>query len=62
MTSLSQGDKDRIRKQHINSPKFDPAFIGEGGPINLVQSCGFVNNKYRKGFDEIKWNFNKETT
>jgi len=69
MSSLSQTQKDRIRKQHINSSHFDPKYIGEGGSIDLVLSCGFVNKSYRDGielekgrtgYDNIKWNKPKQ--
>jgi len=64
MASPSQTQLDRERKARINASHFDPAYIGEGGPINIVLSCGFVNDNYRKGmelekgltgYDNIKW-------
>ena len=55
-SKLSQMQKDALRKQRIKNSRFDPAFIGEGGPIELYQHCGFVNTNYRKGYDEINWN------
>lgn len=60
-SKLSQMQKDRIRKSHIHSSHFDPNWIGEGGPIELYQHCGFVNNNYREGYDEINWNLKQET-
>jgi len=55
-SKLSQSQRDTIRKQRVNSSRFDPAFIGEGGPIEIYQQCGFVNSSYRKGYDQINWN------
>lgn len=59
-SKLSQSQKDAIRKARINSPHFDPAWINDGGPINIYQSCGFVTDKFREGYDEINWNLKKE--
>ena len=55
-SKLSITQQENIRKSHINSPTFDPAWIGEGGPIDIYQSCGFVTSKYREGYDDITWN------
>ena len=66
MTSLSQTQKDRIRQSHINSPRFDPAWLAtdEGGPMFIVLSCGHTNGNYRDGlelkngktgYDNINW-------
>ena len=55
-SKLSLSQKDAIRKSHIHSPHFDPAWMSEGGLIELYQHCGFVNNNYRKAYDEINWN------
>lgn len=52
---LSQTQQDNIRKSHIKSRHFDPAWIGEGGPIDIYQSCGFVSNTFRDNYDDIKW-------
>ena len=46
---------DHIRKAHIQNSRFDPATIGEGGPINFWQHCGFVTSQYRDNYDDVKW-------
>jgi len=52
-SGLSQTQKDKIRQQRINNSRFDPKFMGEGGPVYMYQSCGFVTNKYRNEYDRI---------
>ena len=47
--------KDITRLQHINYDKFAATNMGEGGPINLYQFCGFVTKKYRNHYDQINW-------
>jgi len=64
MAKPSQTQLDRERKARINASHFDPAYIGEGGPINIYLSCSFINGNYRNGmelkngktgYDNIKW-------
>ena len=54
-SGMSQTQRDRIRQQHINSSQFDPAWIGESGPVFMVLSCGFNTDKYRGNYDKVEW-------
>ena len=47
--------EDRIRLQHINYDKFDVTNVGEGGPLDMVLTCGHVTKDYRDNYDGIKW-------
>ena len=55
MPSLTQTQEDRVRKSHIDNPKFSTENIGESGPINDVLSCGHTTQKFRDHYDEIQW-------
>jgi len=64
-SGLNLSQQGKLRKQRINSPTFNPEWMGDSGPMFIIQSCGFVNNKYRDGiklekgitgYDQIKWN------
>ena len=44
---------DHVRKAHAKNSRFNPANIGEGGPINEWQHCGFTTQKYRDGYDNV---------
>lgn len=59
-SKLSLSQQGAIRKSHIHSSHFDPDWIGEGGPIELYQHCGFVTDKYREGYEQINWKLKQE--
>ena len=54
-SKLSITQQENIRKAHSKSSRFDPSWIGEGGPIEIYQSCGFVTDDYRNHYEDINW-------
>lgn len=44
---------NRTRNSHIQNSKFNYLNMGEGGPINEWQHCGFTTQKYRDGYESI---------
>lgn len=44
---------DQVRNAHIQDSRFNYLNMGEGGPINEWQHCGFTTKKYRDNYDRI---------